>query len=144
MRGLVVFDRSVFDLTSPQQIVGVEQAPGDFRPSLHRPPDRRRNALPRLAAQPRMGIEMHVDAAHAAHLAMGRLDMQANAQLIEHSLLHALEVFQALQAFQALKQSLLLAAGQQQDARIGTQSVQQLVALTVAGTRWARSTQGQW
>lgn len=87
---------------------------------------------------------MHVDAAHATHLAMGRLDMQANAQLLEHALLHALEVFQALQVFQALEQALLLAAGQQQDARVGTRSVQQLVALAVAGTRWAGSTQGQW
>ena len=144
MRGLVVFDRSVLDLTSPQQVVGVEQAPGDFRPFLHRPADRRRNALPGLATQPRVGIEMHVDAAHAAHLAMGRLYMQANAQLLEHALLHALEVFQAVQVFQALEQALLLAAGQQQDARVGTRSVQQLVALTVAGTRWAGSTQGQW
>jgi len=102
MRGLVVFDRGVFDLTSPPQVVGVEQTPGDFRPFFHGPADRRRNALPRLAAQPRMGIEMHVDAAHAAYLAMGRLDVQANAQLLEHALLHALEVFQALQVFQAI------------------------------------------
>lgn len=45
---------------------------------------------------------MHVDTAHAAYLAMGRLDVQANAQLLEHALLHALEVFQALQVFQAI------------------------------------------
>ena len=91
-----------------------------------------------------MRVEAHVNAAHAAYLAMCGFDMQANAQVFEHTLLHTLEVFQALQAFQTLEQALLLAAGQQQDARVGTRSVQQLVALTVAGTRWAGSTQGQW
>ena len=87
---------------------------------------------------------MHVDTAHAAHLAMGRLDMQANAQLLEHTLPHALEIIQALQVFQTLEQALLLAAVQQQNARVRARPVQQLVTLTIAGTRWAGSTQGQW
>lgn len=81
-----------------------------------------------------MSLEVHMDAAHAAHLAMGRLDMQANAQLLEHTLPHALEIIQALQVFQTLEQAQLFLAGQQQDARVGARSVQQLVALTVTGT----------
>ena len=55
-----------------------------------------------------MSIEVHMDAAHAAHLTMCRLDMQANAQLLEHTLLHALQLFQALQVFQAFEQALFL------------------------------------
>ena len=62
-----------------------------------------------------MRVETHVDAAHAAHLAMGWLDMQANAQLLVHALPHALQLFQALQGFQAFEQALLLLPGQQQD-----------------------------
>src|SRR5690606_30340172 len=75
-----------------EQIVGIEQTPGDFRLFFHRAADRRRYALPRLAAQPRMSVELHVDATYAAHLAMRRFDVQANAQLFVHALLHALEI----------------------------------------------------
>lgn len=75
---------------------------------------------------------------------MGGLDVQANAQVVEHALLHALEVFQALQVFQPFEQALLLLAGQQQYARVGDGAAQQLLALTVASARWAGITQGQW
>ncbi len=91
-----------------------------------------------------MRVEAHMDATHAAHLAIRRLDVQANTQLLVHALLHALEIIQALQVLQAFEQALLLLTGQQQDARVGTRPVQQLVALAVAGTRWAGITQGQW
>jgi len=143
MRGLVVFDQCVFDLAGSQQIVGIEQAPGDFRVLLHGSADRSRDALPRFAAQPWMSIEVHMDAAHAAHLTMGRLDMQANAQLLEHTLLHALQLFQALQVFQAFEQALFLVTRQQQHARIGARQVQQLIALTVTGSRRAGISEGK-
>lgn len=84
-----------------------------------------------------MRVETHVDAAHAAHLAMGWLDMQANAQLLVHALLQALELFETLQVLEAFEQALLLLPGQQQDARIGTGGVQQFITLTIAGTRRA-------
>ncbi len=91
-----------------------------------------------------MRVETHVDAAHAAHLAMGWLDMQANAQLLVHALLQALELFETLQVLEAFEQALLLLAGQQQYARVGDGAAQQLLALTVASARWAGITQGQW
>lgn len=108
MRGVVVFDQCVFDLAGSQQIVGIEQAPSDFRSFLHGPADRSRDALPRFTTQTRMRVEAHVNAAHAAYLAMCGFDMQANAQVFEHTLLHTLKVFQALQAFQTLQKALLL------------------------------------
>ena len=71
-----------------------------------------------LAAEPRLLLEAHADAAHAAHLAEGRGDPQADAQLFLHAPQQVFRVFQAAQGFQASGQALLFLAGQEEDATV--------------------------
>ncbi|GIZ13688.1 hypothetical protein NCCP436_31040 [Pseudomonas sp. NCCP-436] len=86
------------------------------------------------AAQSRMGLEVKVDAPCTAHLAMGRFNLQAYAQLLIHSLLHVLKVSHALQAFQTLKQTSLLRPCKAENTPIGVRTRQQLIELAVADT----------
>ena len=63
-----------------------------------------------LVAEPRLFLEAHADAAHAAH-ADGRGDPQADAQLFLHAPQQVFQVFQAAQGFQASGQALLFTGG---------------------------------
>ena len=89
-----------------------------------------------LTAQPGLRTDMNTDAAHGTHFIEARGNIQTDAQLFMHAPLHSLKVSEAFKVFQALEQALLLLAGQEQDALIGTRAVQLLFAVTVAGTGW--------
>ena len=86
---------------SRSRVMGVEQGVGDFRALLQAAADGGGNRLAGLAAEPRLLLEAHADAAHAAHLAEGRGDPQADAQLFLHAPQQVFQVFQAAQGFQA-------------------------------------------
>ena len=122
-------------------VMGVEQGVGDFRALLQAAADGGGNRLAGLAAEPRLLLEAHADAAHAAHLAEGRGDPQADAQLFLHAPQQVFQVFQAAQGFQASGQALLFLAGQEEDATVRAGRLQAL-AFTDAGAGRAGLAEG--
>ena len=95
-----------------------------------------------LAAEPRLLLEAHADAAHAAHLAEGRGDPQADAQLFLHAPQQVFQVFQAAQGFPAGGQALLFLAGQEEDATVRAGRLQAL-AFADAGAGRAGLAEGR-
>lgn len=87
--------------------MGIEQPVRNLRPFLQPFANRCRNRLPRLAAQPRQFIDHDLDPAHAFDFGMLWGDVHADAQLLVHQVLHAFQVCQALQVFQAFEQFFL-------------------------------------
>ena len=96
-----------------------------------------------LAAEPRLLLEAHADAAHAAHLAEGRGDPQADAQLFLHAPQQVFQVFQAAQGFQASGQALLFLAGQEEDATVRAGRLQGALAFADAGAGRAGLAEGR-
>ena len=94
-----------------------------------------------LAAEPRLLLEAHADAAHAAHLADGRGDPQADAQLFLHAPQQVFQVFQAAQGFQRAA-ALLFLAGQEEDATVRAGRLQAL-AFADAGAGRAGLAEGR-
>jgi len=125
------------DSTLSKQVMSIQQPIRNLRPFLHALANRCRNRLPGLATQPRQVIDNDLNPAHRLHFRMARRDMHANPQLLVHQLLHALQVGQALQVFEAFEQAFFFLARQVQDARIGAGNVEQLLTIAVADAGWA-------
>lgn len=116
-----------------QQVVNVEQPVSDFRITLKAPPYRRGDGLAGLAAQARLLGQFDDDTAHGAHFVVARGNAQANAQLIVHAQLQAMQVVQVLEVFQAFEQAFFFLAGEQQNTlRVG-RALLQAFATTDAG-----------
>ena len=91
-----------------------------------------------LAAEPRLLLEAHADAAHAA--AEGRGDPQADAQLFLHAPQQVFQVFQAAQGFQASGQALLFRRVRRRDATVRAGRLQALAFADAGagGQGWRR------
>ena len=62
--------------------MGIQQSVGDLRAFFQAAADRGLDSLTGLAAKARQIINMHRNAAHAAHFVAPRSNMQANAELL--------------------------------------------------------------
>ena len=82
------------------------------------------------------------DAAHAAHLAEGRGDPQADAQLFLHAPQQVFQVFQAAQGFERAARRCSSLAGQEEDATVRAGRLQAL-AFADAGAGRAGLAEGR-
>ena len=92
-----------------------------------------------LRQSPGCSSEAHADAAHAAHLAEGRGDPQADAQLFLHAPQQVFQFFRAAQGFQRAA-ALLFLAGQEEDATVRAGRLQALAFADAGAGRagWRR------
>lgn len=116
----------------------IEQPERNLRITLQPAPDRRRDRLPGLAAQPGLIVQFDDDAAHGPYLVVTGGDVHADAEVFVQALLQTLKVFQVLQVFQPFEQAFFFLPGQQEDALGGLRMVGQLLAAADAGARGAR------
>ena len=116
----------------------IQQPKRDLRIAFQPSPNRRRNRLTGLAAQPRLSIEFDDNPAHGPHFVEPRSNAHTNAKALEHSHLQALQVFQILQILKAFDQAFFFLPGKQQDALGRWRALGQVFSAAVAGARGAR------
>lgn len=118
--------------------MGIQQTKRHLRITLQTTPYGRRNRLPGLPAQARLGVQFDDEATHGAHLVETWRDVHADAEVFVQPRLQTVEVFQVCEVFQAFEQALFLLAREQEDALRGWRVLGQVFAAAVTSARWAR------